>query len=211
VRPVQNRGSEIAVRVGIVERGRAYILIRGCRAGCPVAERPAAAAPARAEIVYKQMYDYIVNQGTYLYDFNGNGVVDLTFRLSLRNINCGYVITGAEAPGQGNGAEGDPPAPLQVGDEIGPGQQFFARRQAMGRLKATYCNGWKVAYLGSWPQNEVRYLGVRFLIDGKAHYAWASVEFTVITGFGPPKLVAILTGYAYETIPGKPIAAGHTR
>ena len=170
-----------------------------------------AVAPARAEIVYKQMYDNIVNQGTYHYDFNDDGTVDLTFSLNPRNINCGYVITGGETPGQGNGAEGDPPAPLQVGDEIGPGQQFFTPRQTMGRLKATYCNGWKVDYSGSWPQNEVRYLGVRFLIAGKTHYAWVSMQFGVLTGFGPPKLVATLTGYAYETTPGKSIPAGYKK
>jgi hypothetical protein len=50
-----------------------------------------------------------------------------------------------------------------------------------------------------------RYLGLQFIIHGRIHYGWArlSVERANLT--------ATLTGYAYETIPNKPIIAGKTK
>ena len=50
-----------------------------------------------------------------------------------------------------------------------------------------------------------RYLGLRFAINGKAHYGWARLNVSVSKG-----IHATLTGYAYETIPNKPIIAGKT-
>jgi hypothetical protein len=48
---------------------------------------------------------------------------------------------------------------------------------------------------------------LKFKIKGKTHYGWARLTVTdkntVIT--------ATLTGYAYETIPNKPILTGKTR
>jgi hypothetical protein len=165
------------------------------------------AAPSHAEVIYKSMYVYMVDQGTYHFDFNNDGVTDLTFALNLQQNSCDYVITAVETPAHGNGAEGKPPTPLQAGDQIGTNQEFFDEGQTMASL--TPCG--HVSYRGPWPQSEVRYLGVSFLINGETHYAWASVEFDVILTFGPPKLVAKLTGYAYETVPGMPINAGQTK
>jgi hypothetical protein len=60
--------------------------------------------------------------------------------------------------------------------------------------------------IGRWgndPQN--RYLGVKFLINGQSHFGW--VRLTVKSD----KLLSIsatITGYAYETVPNKPIFAG---
>lgn len=52
------------------------------------------------------------------------------------------------------------------------------------------------------------YLGVKFKIGGEFHYGWARI--TIVTG---PKssFYGLLTGYAYETIPGKAILAGQTK
>ena len=59
---------------------------------------------------------------------------------------------------------------------------------------------------GPWKDVHNRYLGFEFRLKGKTHYGWArlSVETTKTT------LDATLTGYAYETIPNKPIIAGKT-
>jgi hypothetical protein len=51
-----------------------------------------------------------------------------------------------------------------------------------------------------------RFLGIRFLIRGRFHYGWARITVTTQdTTFS-----AILTGYAYETVPGRGIIAGKT-
>jgi hypothetical protein len=57
-----------------------------------------------------------------------------------------------------------------------------------------------------------RYLGIRFTINGRIYFGWA--RMTVKPGgniLGNPTFTAILTGYAYETIPGKAIVAGKTK
>jgi hypothetical protein len=63
----------------------------------------------------------------------------------------------------------------------------------------------------SCPWNNVKqaYLGLKFVIKGKTHFGWARLKVSV----DPLKLsiTAILTGYAYETTPGKPIIAGATK
>jgi len=53
---------------------------------------------------------------------------------------------------------------------------------------------------GLWFGATNRYLGVKFSIDGETHYGWA--RFNAGAGY------AQLTGYAYETVPNKPIPAG---
>jgi hypothetical protein len=65
------------------------------------------------------------------------------------------------------------------------------------------------SFRGEWggnPQN--RYLGVQFLIKGQIHYGW--IRLTVTTSPQPhtPVMSARLTGYAYETVPNKPIVTG---
>jgi hypothetical protein len=52
-----------------------------------------------------------------------------------------------------------------------------------------------------------RYLGLKFFVKGKVHYGWARLN--VSAGFCG--LGGTLTGYAYETIPGKAIIAGQTK
>jgi hypothetical protein len=51
-----------------------------------------------------------------------------------------------------------------------------------------------------------RYLGLKLKIAGKTHYGWARLNVQVTK----TAIAATLTGYAYETIPNKPITAGKT-
>jgi len=48
------------------------------------------------------------------------------------------------------------------------------------------------------------YLGLKVLIEGKVHFGWVRVKMNV--GYAD-----YITGYAYETIPNKPIVAGQTK
>jgi hypothetical protein len=59
--------------------------------------------------------------------------------------------------------------------------------------------------LGPWMNVKHHYVGVKFSIKGKTHYGWVRLD---VSGPGP---VAVITGYAYETIPGKAIGTGQTR
>jgi len=53
---------------------------------------------------------------------------------------------------------------------------------------------------GFWLGAKNKYLGVKFSISGETHYGWARLNANAGS--------ALLTGYAYETVPNKPIRAG---
>ena len=53
-----------------------------------------------------------------------------------------------------------------------------------------------------WNGSHPPYLGLKFMINGEVHYGWARVNAAVRS--------AVLTGFAYETVPNKPIVAGAT-
>jgi len=59
-------------------------------------------------------------------------------------------------------------------------------------------------YEGKWVKQKDRYLGLKFQVNGEIHYGWARLSVS-----SPAS--GILTGYAYETIPNKPIIAGKTK
>jgi hypothetical protein len=61
---------------------------------------------------------------------------------------------------------------------------------------------------GPWLNVKLAYLGLKFVIKGKAHFGWARVKLSH-NMYSP--IQATLTGYAYETIPGKGIIAGATK
>jgi hypothetical protein len=60
---------------------------------------------------------------------------------------------------------------------------------------------------GKWHDVTDRYLGVSFIIRGKTHFGWARLT---VHDKGHA-ITAVLTGYAYETIPNKPIITGKTK
>lgn len=49
---------------------------------------------------------------------------------------------------------------------------------------------------------------MQFLINGEVHFGWA--RLTVLADKKHEEVTATLTGYAYETIAGRPIKAGQT-
>jgi hypothetical protein len=80
----------------------------------------------------------------------------------------------------------------------------------------TYCSTWpygcKSYKSGQWLYKKNRYLGLKFVITGEIHYGWA--RFTVTRTSkrrGDNSITATLTGYAYETVPNKPIITGKTQ
>jgi hypothetical protein len=95
---------------------------------------------------------------------------------------------------------------LARGAKVGPSAHFssgtFARIE---RATGGYLNHKFKGYWGDNAKN--RYLGVRFLIDGKTHYGW--IRLTVTIPANPTHfMTATITGYAYETVPNKPILVG---
>ena len=83
---------------------------------------------------------------------------------------------------------------------------FMANRVRTHTFKSPWFCG------GPWNNARRRYLGLRFKIKGKTHYGWARLnESCIQDGKRGAAAKALLTGYAYETIPNKPIVAGKTK
>jgi len=70
-------------------------------------------------------------------------------------------------------------------------------------------NSCAIDFRGQWANDgkgvKNRYLGFKFMIEGKVHYGWARVTVDPKGAYG------VLTGYAYETIPNKAIITGKTK
>jgi len=96
---------------------------------------------------------------------------------------------------------------LKRGSRIGPGRHFSDQTAAMVGIDSAYPFNY---VFGQWVNVQRRYLGLRFKIKGQTHYGWARLNVRVVL---PPHsaITAVLTGYAYETIPNRPILAGKTK
>jgi hypothetical protein len=95
-------------------------------------------------------------------------------------------------------------AALPKSKRIGPKGEFKHSDGAAvmaAASKATTCGVW------ARQSNLQAYLGLKFTIQGKIHFGWARVKVDTLQR----PFSAILTGYAYETIPGKAIIAGATK
>jgi len=161
----------------------------------------ALAIPAEAKIVYHKANINIQPNSSYNLDLNHDGVNDFT--ISTRLFLCNNAST-FETPGSGNGVEGNLPAALNYGDQIGPSQTFYGGTGVMAfvefRIDTHHFKCYFVTEGGNWLDVSGRYLGLMFQINGEIHYGWAQLSVGAST--------ATLTGYAYETIPGTPINAG---
>jgi len=89
---------------------------------------------------------------------------------------------------------------LNAGVSVGPNSYRFEPLHYSMWGYANYSTGFKS--WGQWQKVQNKYLGLQFYAQGKAHYGWARLSTTPDT---------VLTGYAYETIPNKPIITGKTK
>lgn len=169
----------------------------------------ALAAPAEARISYTPAHHVIAEGGHYRLDINRDGITDFTLQAQITHTTSysGFFASLSAVPAAGNGVEGwtgySPWASaLKAGGRIGS-QQYFP-----GKVMALYCSPLcSGGPVGSWVNVNKRYLGLEFKVGGKIHYGWARLNVTVQGS----SIVATLTGYAYETVPGKPIKAGETK
>jgi hypothetical protein len=145
-------------------------------------------------------------------DLNNDGVKDFSFSLYVFAYH-GFINDLDVEPQEGGAVIASHPpgafyaSALLRDAKIGPGAHFSSD----GRTEIEVAQGFDASSIysrrlyGNWGDNPAnRYLGVRFLIDGATHYGW--IRLTVITE--PSGFSATIVGYAYETIPNKPIVAG---
>lgn len=88
---------------------------------------------------------------------------------------------------------------------VGPNQRFgpfgdMVFGDCGYRPRSSSCYGG-----GPWDNVHGRYLGFKFLLKGKFHYGWARLNVSLGRTVTP-----VLTGYAYETVPNRPLITGKT-
>jgi hypothetical protein len=166
--------------------------------------------PAEARIIYTKTHKVIGLHGlhTYSFDLNHDGINDFT--IAWRKLSQTYRVlleVGGIASGSKQVLGAGYAQAVPAGSSIGPKRRFwsgFLMIEGKGSKKSDY-----TSFSGGWVnshQVENGYLGLRFFIKGKLHYGWARCTVrTRSTG-----VTAIVHGFAYETIPNKPIIAGKT-
>jgi hypothetical protein len=167
----------------------------------------ALAQSSQAEIVYTPANQTISNGGSIAIDLNHDGITDFTIRGTYAACQSGpdclfqafYASQNAQNGVLGYGSFAKA---VSLGQTVGPHQSFLADAN-MNRCKATQESYYDS---GPWQTTSNHYLGLKFTIDGQIHYGWA--RLTVKIGRRCTHSTANLTGYAYETEPGKPILAG---
>lgn len=173
-------------------------------------------APAAAEVVVSKAHLSVSGGGAVNVDLNHDGIPDFGFAIfSYQDFSPAFRATFSISPFHGGAVIAGPGTSRQYasalvrGAKIGPSDRFAATSGAViERSYGDHVTGHTTfrTLKGNWgnnPQN--RYLGLRFLINGETHYGWIRL---MVTSSGAFTLRGTITGYAYETVPNKPILAG---
>ena len=166
----------------------------------------ALALPAQAKVVYTSAHIKIPVNIPVPLDLNHDGVGDL--ELYLHTVGDfsyltapGYSTTNAKVVGSQRFLA----SPLKCGAHIGAGAKFLPKE---GLLLSVFASSGGGGTKGKWKNVHNRYLGVKFPIRGKTHYGWVRLN---VSHSRNNYTDALITGYAYETIPNKHIIAGRAK
>jgi hypothetical protein len=175
---------------------------------------------AEAKIIYTHTHRQLPLNKYFPLDLNHDGIADVSFANSKGTTSAGggWGVLTIFPTKSANRIWGDKTSngfiryasALVAGTKIGakgqftPGDKLMAHSSSNGgrrRPSSSYnCKG-------PWKNASNRYLGLKFMIHGKTHYGWARLTVTCSN----TTVTATLTGYAYETIPNRPIIAGKTK
>ena len=173
---------------------------------------------ASAQVVYTPAHVSIESGTSYGLDIENDGNKDFVFtnqHSSSASIQVGklFVLSSGNSLNGGGGwmgrlHAGDPSA-LSRGLPIGSSRYFrLASSSFPPELAHAFRFGSGFVGSGYFQNLKNRYLGVRFKANGEVHYGWA--RFTVHVNPNDCRISALLSGYAYESTPNKPIRAGQT-
>ncbi|HWY59994.1 MAG TPA: hypothetical protein VNZ03_36360 [Terriglobales bacterium] len=176
--------------------------------------------PCDAKIVYTPAHVVIGHGGTNLYyiDLNHDGISDLAIATSHNSctseclVNLNAFPLRNEVDGKkvrSHSSSFSSAFVLRPGAMVGPRAPFIQGSEfgcAMLRVFSFPTSHYR-KLRGKWHDVTDRYLGVKFSIRGKTHFGWARLT---VHDKGHA-ITAVLSGYAYETVPNKPIIAGKTK
>jgi hypothetical protein len=155
---------------------------------------------AEAKVVYTPANRTILFNGKSILDLNNDHIADFVFNGGgLGNNSAEWVRPFTSLNHVFTGSLGSYwAAALPAGVTVGPGPDFTGHKAVMEA--ACFCSGtWD--YTGPWLNAQNLYLGLEITVNGQHHFGWARFTFSS---------EVTLTGYAYETVPGKAIVTGAT-
>ena len=183
----------------------------------------ALAGTSEAKVVYTETHQ-VTRAGVPLYiDLNHDGINDFVLRTTIYAGSSGFEA-GLDPSGYRNNAVAgkrlshssyffSAASALPAGALIGRERKFPVRFPFMAvELFPKGARSSQYSDLGPWAHkgNGVRdrYLGLKFIVHGKVHYGWARLSVKLAHRRQYDDVSGTLTGYAYETVPNKPIIAG---
>jgi hypothetical protein len=172
--------------------------------------------PSEAKVIYTKTRKVVYGPSNYInIDLNHDGIVDFAVGINLWYIESQPPRLGLYYGNSTNTVRKNDSGAVAYPAGVRIGQKTRAaappKRGPGGERMEEGCSGYPLTCRGRWNWADVgnRYLGLTFLINGKTHYGWARLNASINQPGGG--VFAILTGYAYETIPGKAIITGRTQ
>jgi hypothetical protein len=218
-------GTSISARYAV---SVAVAILAGCSSGGtqvtpggPTSQSAALDAIQPGSIVYTQVNKKIMNGGRLKLDIDNNGKDDFEFiqyyyphycQTGIGSQLCGAVgglLVSPRKSGNGtaNGAQGGWAAVLPYGNPIDSEVSFNTAKSLMYDYGVGDLGRERPFSNGYWNGVSNEYLGVEIVLHRQIHYGWARLT----SGGGLYGVFTTLTGYAYETVAGKSIAAGQTK
>jgi len=182
--------------------------------------------PADAKIVYTKTHEEMRHRGDVINIGLNHDGTDFSLLIVHRgdsNIGMELVVCPSSSIcifGSGSGGNGvyatshGLAAAFKAGVRIGPKQHragplkgnfdgIIMEKGCLSTSMSSACL--RSGTFGNWANVRNRYLGLSITIRGKVHYGWARLNVS------NNPMRATLTGYAYETVPNKPIITGKTK
>ena len=169
-----------------------YALAAGTTLACSV--------PSRAAVFFTHSDAVLHGNGTLAIDLDHDGTVDFTVSVGQCISFSGY---GKQACIAAYGASNS--KRIAISGRF-PRATAFPRGATVGssnvfRVRALMGTGFNSDYYGRWTRTANQFLGVKFVLNGRTHFGW--IGFRSV--YGVQEMSAKLAGWAYETVPGKPI------
>jgi len=183
----------------------------------------ALAGVSEAKVIYTETHQ-VTHTGFPLYiDLNHDGIKDFVLRTTYYiGSSCFEGLNASGYRNMNNAVAGrrfsrssyffSAAYALPAGARIGPRSKFPVHHPLMAEELFNRIHTSQYSDVGPWVGKgkgvRNRYLGLKFVFRGKVHYGWARLSVTLGHHRQYDDVSATLTGYAYETVPNKPIIAG---
>jgi hypothetical protein len=207
------------------QRLNTYALVAGAAGVSALALTP----PAEAKIVYTPAHVRLqVLSPPFPVDLNHDGKPDFYILHSFSHFGGEHLLAACQHPNSYHGpfcfntnssnvirasvSKGrDFDAALKYGAKIQRDDHFIKSGPEVLASFCCYSGTSFTGWFGPWANGgkgvKNHYLGLKFKINGRYHFGWARLTVTTTSR----DFIVTLTGYAYETVPGKGIIAGQTK